>query len=31
LPAPVQALTIFSQGKAYWIRIRPGGAGNWTQ
>jgi hypothetical protein len=31
LPAGVSALTIFNQGRAYWIKIKTGQGGNWVQ
>jgi hypothetical protein len=31
LPVSIQPLSNFSQGKAYWIKVRTGQATNWTQ
>jgi hypothetical protein len=30
LPPPLQPLSVFNQGKAYWIKIKPGQATSWT-
>jgi hypothetical protein len=31
LPAPIQPLAVFSQKKAFWIKMAPGPAANWPQ
>jgi len=31
LPAPVEPLTTFNQGRAYWINIKSGTTADWTQ